>query len=246
MTSGGPRTFPQTFLGPMPGACEVVLVRHGQSQAHVEGVPFPLVDGHGDPPLSPLGERQAEAVGARLGGLPVAAIWVSTLTRTHQTAAPLARVLGLRPQVDPDLREVFLGDYEGGELRVRSADGDPAVLELRRTGEWGSIPNAETNEQLRLRTTAAVQRIADAHPDQLVVVVCHGGVIAALLGHAAGTEGRVFMGARNGSVNHLHVRGDQWRIRTFNDASHIGSLQADDPMGITDAEAAASGGDQSV
>lgn len=207
-----------------------MLVRHGQSRAYVEGTPFSLLDGQGDPPLSELGERQAEAVGERLAGLPIDAIWVSSLIRTHQTAAPLARTLGLTPQIDPDLREVHLGEFEGGEFRARAADGDPAVLELRRTGEWASLPGAESNEQLRTRTAAAVQRIADAHPDQLVVVVCHGGVIAALLGHAAGTEARAFMGARNGSVNHLHVLGDHWRIRTFNDASHIGTLQADAPL----------------
>ena len=70
-------------------------MRHGQSIPYVEGQPFPLVDGHGDPPLSPRGEWQAERVGERLADEPIDAIYVSSLTRTHQTAAPLASRLAM-------------------------------------------------------------------------------------------------------------------------------------------------------
>lgn len=48
-----------------PGATEILLVRHGESAPARLDAPFPLVDGHGDPPLAPEGEREAELVGAR-------------------------------------------------------------------------------------------------------------------------------------------------------------------------------------
>ena len=82
------------------GATEILLVRHGQSAPYREGEPFPLVDGQGDPPLSPLGEWQAEQVGERLSGVEIDAIYVTTLQRTHQTAAPLAARLGLEPRLE--------------------------------------------------------------------------------------------------------------------------------------------------
>ena len=60
--------FEQHRFAVPAGATEVVLVRHGASAAAVPDEPFPLLDGHGDPPLSPEGERQAGAGGRPPGG----------------------------------------------------------------------------------------------------------------------------------------------------------------------------------
>ena len=90
-------SYPQGTIPLPPGATELLLVRHGQSQAYVPGAPFPLVGGHGDPPLTEYGHRQAELVGARLADVKLDAIYVTTLTRTAQTAAPLAARIGLDP-----------------------------------------------------------------------------------------------------------------------------------------------------
>ena len=100
------------------GATTVLgAVRHGESEAEVPGKPFPLRDGHGDPALHPEGVRQAELLADRLQHERIDAIYVTTLRRTHQTAAPLAARLGLTPIEEPDLREVFLGEWEGGIFR---------------------------------------------------------------------------------------------------------------------------------
>src|SRR5436190_23963188 len=99
-----PREYRQTRFKRPPGSTELILVRHGESEAMVPGRPFPLVDGHGDPALAPLGREQAEQVGVRLAAHPIDAIYVSTLRRTHETAAPLAARLGLVPIVERDLR----------------------------------------------------------------------------------------------------------------------------------------------
>jgi hypothetical protein len=47
------REFRQARFTPPSGACEILLVRHGESAPAVEGASFTLVDGHGDPPLDP-------------------------------------------------------------------------------------------------------------------------------------------------------------------------------------------------
>lgn len=233
--SGSDRSYPQGFFEPPTGSCQILLVRHGQSAPYVPGQPFPLVDGHGDPPLSPLGQQQAERVGERLAVEPISAIYVSSLTRTHQTAAPLAQRLGLAPVVEPDLREVFLGEGEGGLFREMAANDHPAVVALRANQEWGEVPGAETSAQLTARTVAAVERIAAAHPDEMVAAFCHGGVVAAVYGHALGLGPMTMNGVRNSAVNHLVVDPaldgpDRWTVRTFNDASHAGPLSADDPV----------------
>jgi probable phosphoglycerate mutase len=208
----------------------VLLIRHGQSAAYIAGEAFPLRDGHGDPHLTDLGHYQAQLVADRLAREPVAAIYVSSLTRTQQTAAPLASELGLEPIVEPDLREVHLGEFEGGLFRQMSVENHPAVVAMRARREWGEIPGAETSTQLTARTVGAVERIAAAHPDQLVTAFCHGGVIAAVLGHAAGTGALVFTGARHTAISHLVVGPAGWVIRSFNDGAHAGSLTADHPL----------------
>lgn len=221
------RTFPQSFFQPPDGACQVVLVRHGQSSAFVAGTPFPLVAGQGDPPLSPLGHFQAERVAERLAPEPISAIYGSTLQRTHQTVAPLAETLKLEIRIDADLREVHLGEGEGGHFRQMVAEGHPRAIAMRERREWGEIAGAETNAELTARTVAAIERVANAHPDELVVVCCHGGVIGALMGHAVGTNPFVFTGSRNGALTHLVVAEDGWVVRSFNDAAHTGPLTAD-------------------
>ncbi|MGI9624728.1 MAG: histidine phosphatase family protein [Acidimicrobiales bacterium] len=220
-------SYPQPSFLPMPGTCQVILVRHGQSMPYVDGQPFDTHDGHGDPALSPRGHWQAQLVADRLAGETIGAIYVSTLVRTHETAAPLATRVGMQPQVEADLREVFLGEYEAGLFRKMSAENHPLALEMRRTAEWGVVPGAESNEDLRSRTVPVIERLAKEHVDELIVVVCHGGVIGALVGHVFDQPARSMAYARNGSITHLVVTDDHWQVRSFNDAAHIGDLTAD-------------------
>lgn len=226
-----PRSFPQSVFTPPPGACQLLLVRHGQSAPYVDGQPFALRDGHGDPPLSPLGRQQAQRVGGRLAAEPIEAIYTSTLQRTHQTAAPTAAALGLEPTEVFDLREIFLGDAEGGLFRRWSADDHPAVVEMRRTGDWGAIPNAETKAELVARVSRGLAGIRDDNPDRYVAVFVHGGVIGAAMAMAAGVDALTFAGSRNGSFCHLVGLADgSWAVRSFNDASHIGTITMDDAV----------------
>lgn len=222
-----PKAYPQTFFTPEPGACQIVLVRHGQSAPFVDGQPFALAHGHGNPPLSPLGEWQAQQVGERLASEPISAIYATTLQRTQQTAAPLARNLDLEVRIAHDLREVYLGEGEGGHFRRMSAEGHPAALAMRKNRDWGEIPGAETNAQFAGRTVPAVKEIAKAHPDQLVAVFVHGGTIGSLLAHALGVNMFSMMGSRNSAISMLVVTEQDWVVRSFNDGAHAGPLTAD-------------------
>ena len=222
-----PTEYRQHRFRAPPGACELLIVRHGESAPAVPGRSFALVDGHGDPELAPDGRVQAERVGERLAGETIDAIYVTTLRRTHETAAPLAARVGLSPVVAPDLREVFLGEWEGGLMRQRVAEGDPIGARLFAEQDWGVIPGAESNADLAARVVPALQAIADVHPDQRVVVVVHGGVIGAILAHASGGRPFAFAGADNGSISHVVITGRQWIIRRFNDTGHLaGELSA--------------------
>jgi probable phosphoglycerate mutase len=183
--------------------------------------PFALVDGHGDPPLHTDGHAQAEKVAARLRDEAIDAIYVTTLQRTHQTAAPLAAALGLTPVVEPDLREVFLGEWEGGLLRVKAAAGDPVFAQVVAEERWDAIPGAEPAADFEARVVRGLRRIADAHRDGVVVAVVHGGVIGQLLATASGSRPFAFTGADNGSISEIVVTDDRLVVRRFNDTAHL-------------------------
>jgi probable phosphoglycerate mutase len=204
-----------------PGACEIVLVRHGESAAARTGVSFPLVDGHGDPPLHAEGEAQAERLAERLEGEDIAAIYVTTLQRTAQTAAPTAARKGIEMRVEADLREVHLGEWEGGVFRERVAEGHPIALRMFEEGRWDVIPGAEPAKVFAARVRDGINRIAAAHPDAMVVVVSHGGVIGQVFAEATGAQPFAFSSADNASISHLVVSEGRWLIRRYNDTTHL-------------------------
>ena len=203
------------------GATELLLVRHGESEPAVPGRPFVVVDGHGDPALAPEGREQADAVAARLADQAVDAIYVTTLRRTVETAAPLAMRLGIEPVVEPDLREVHLGEWEGGMFRQRVAAGDPIIARMFAEERWDAIPGAEPADAFGVRVRDAIGRIVARHPDQRVAVFSHGGVIGELLAQACGSRPFAFVGVDNGSISHLVVTADRWIVRRVNDTAHL-------------------------
>ena len=204
-----------------PGATEILLVRHGESAQHREGEDFPLVGGQGDPPLAPEGREEAERVGARLALERIDAIYVTTLRRTAETAAPLARLTGLVPRVEPDLREVHLGDWEGGIYRKRVVEGHPDAMRMMREERWDAIPGGEMAEDFEARVRAGIERVAIAHPDGRVAVFTHGGVVGEIIRQVAKSRAFAFIGADNGSISQIVVMKDRWIIRRFNDTAHL-------------------------
>jgi 2,3-bisphosphoglycerate-dependent phosphoglycerate mutase len=216
-----PRSFSQRpYVGP-PGSTELLLVRHGASADSLEGETFELVEGQGDPPLSEAGRHQAEQVALRLAQEPFDALYVSTLQRTAQTAAPLVARSGMTPVVEADLREVFLGEWEGGLLRLKAADDDPLFQKVMAEQRWDVIPGAEPSEAFGGRLRRAVDRIVAAHPGGRVVVFSHGAAIGEILAQATGSTPFAFVGPDNASISKLVVAPEHWIVRGYNDTAHL-------------------------
>jgi 2,3-bisphosphoglycerate-dependent phosphoglycerate mutase len=225
--------YPQIQFARPPGATELFLVRHGESEAAVEGRNFALVDGQGDPALAPQGQDQARKVCDRLATEGVEAIYVSSLRRTQETAAPLATRLGLTTTVDPDLREVFLGEWEGGLFRQKIVEQDPIAVRMATEQRWDVIPKAERAEAFSRRVREAVERIAGAHPDQRVVAFSHGGTIGEILAQATGARPFAFSGSNNASISQIVVTPDRWILRRFNDTAHLEQGMTAGPTPLT-------------
>ncbi|MDG2112024.1 MAG: histidine phosphatase family protein [Actinomycetota bacterium] len=198
-----------------------MLLRHGASAPFVPGTSFPLVEGQGDPPLSDAGQVQALSSAERLAGEPIGALYATSMQRTQQTVAPLATRLGLEVGIEPSLREVHLGDWEGGLLRQHAAAGHPIYEQMHVEERWDVIPGAESNETFGGRCLSALERIADRHPDQLVLCGVHGGVIGVVLAQIANARPFAFGGADNCSISQIVRIDGAWTIRRFNDSSHL-------------------------
>ncbi|OLT26857.1 phosphoglycerate kinase [Actinomadura sp. CNU-125] len=216
-----PVEYRQTRYKAPDGSTEVLLIRHGASAPARADAPHPLLDGQGDPELAPEGREQAEQVGERLRDETFDALYVTTLRRTHETAAPLARLLGMEPVVEPGLREVHLGEWEGGTFRRKVGENDELVRRMFAEERWDVIPGAEDSEAFAARIEESLTRLAAKHAGGRIAVFTHGGVIAQALAAVTGSRPFAFLSADNGSISKLVRLGDMVQIRGFNDVSHL-------------------------
>lgn len=216
-----PQQFAQQRWQRTPDATEVILLRHGASQPFVPGQSFPLVDGQGDPPLSPVGVTQAQSSADRLRNEPITALYATNMQRTQQTVAPLAAALGQEVAIENDLREIGLGEWEGGLLRQKAAENDPTFQRMMLEQRWDVIPGAESNEEFGSRCMNALNRIVERHPGELVLCTVHGGVIGSVLAQIALSRPFAFGGADNCSISQIVQSEGEWLIRRFNDSSHL-------------------------
>ncbi|HVX23527.1 MAG TPA: histidine phosphatase family protein [Acidimicrobiales bacterium] len=165
-----------------PKPTTVLLVRHGRTPTTGSVLPGRRPGLH----LSEEGRGQAERAAERIAALQQApaAVYASPLERTRETAAPIAKALGLRVRTDQGLLEADMGRWTGGSLK-----------RLGRTRDWGRVqrwpagfrfPGGESFAEMATRATDAVLRLVAAHPGKTVVAVSHADPIKAVVAGAAG------------------------------------------------------------
>jgi probable phosphoglycerate mutase len=206
-----------------PDTVEVLLIRHGASVRTGPGERVALTDGHGDPALAPEGLRQAQRLADRLREEPIAAIFVSGLRRTVQTAAPLAEALGLEPVVVPELREVHLGEWEDGAFLDRLEAGDEIAIRTLAEERWDVIPGAEAAADFAARVRRGLDAVvAGTVPGTHVAVFAHAAVIGELCRQTTASRPFAFIWSANGGVSRLSMLpGGVWLLRAFNETEAV-------------------------
>lgn len=199
----------------------LLLIRHGETAWNAEH----RIQGQLDVPLSASGIRQSAQLAERLAAEPIAAIYSSDLARAALTAAPLGARIGRVPQLDARLRERDFGVFQGLTLD-EIAERFPREFERWRAREldW-AMPDGESAQQLLVRVTAALTDIVARHPDAVVVVVAHGGVLDALYRRArdlawdAPRQHQML----NASINRLHAEAPPLALRLlqWGDVGHL-------------------------
>jgi broad specificity phosphatase PhoE len=151
----------------------LLLLRHGQSVWNADG----RWQGQADVALSALGERQAHEAAARLSVGDFSRLISSHLQRARRTAEILGDALGLAVEIDPELREIDVGEWQGltrAEIRARA----PGALADWSEGRSESTPGGELRGDLTERARLALLRAAAAAaPGDRVLLVSHGALI---------------------------------------------------------------------
>lgn len=160
----------------------VLLIRHGEN----DWVGTDRLAGRSPGVhLNDKGRQQAQELAQLLQQQPIAAIYSSPLDRCLQTAQPLADALSLPVTVEPGVLEVDYGGWQAGHLK-----------ELAKLPEWHLVqhypstfrfPQGETLREVQSRALSAIERIRDAHPNQVVAIFSHGDVIRTTMAHYLGT-----------------------------------------------------------
>ncbi|MDH3752425.1 MAG: histidine phosphatase family protein [Acidimicrobiia bacterium] len=210
----------------------LLLVRHGESNATVQGILAGELHCTG---LSDLGRRQAAALARRFdadGVHAVDALWSSQLPRARETAEILATALGgLEPNIDADLEEQRPGDADG----TRFADFADRFgrVDHRRAPFTPMAPGAESFAGFHHRVGEAIYRVIGANEGESILVSCHGGVIDVVFRLLLGLPriGSFDLWTLNTSVTEFTREiGDdgpgRWRLVRYNDHAHLAGLPA--------------------
>ena len=183
------RSLQRAYLIGVEGVTEIWLVRH--ADVYDQGVLVP------DPPLSPLGHRQAERLAQRLQSVEVRAVYASPLRRAQQTAA--------------ELTEQFTTD--------------PRLTEVRAVYPDGKVELQESHDVVIGRMQAAVAAAVAAHPGGRIVMVSHGIAILTYLCDVLGlTPGTLRLFPDFTSVSVIRVKGDRRMAGSLCDTAHLAPM----------------------
>jgi broad specificity phosphatase PhoE len=163
---------------------ELWLVRHGQTDWNRTGrwqgqAPFA-------PGLNETGRSQVLAISDDLKDVTLSAIYSSDLLRARQTAELIAEPLGLSITLEPRLREIDLGVWEGMPSEEIEAKYSQELVERARNPLYSRAPNGESLQDVAERVLAAVEEIAASHRDESVLIVSHGIALAIIICRAEG------------------------------------------------------------
>lgn len=204
----------------------LLLVRHGQSVAQVEGI---IGGPKGCRGLSDLGREQVRRLGERWkrNGTVPEVLLTSTLPRAVETAEILAAVVGVEPEPHDGLCEIVPGECDGlpwehFEERFRGVDYrfDPHT------------PMAEGGESWVVfmdRVARTITEIVERHEGRTIAATVHGGVIDGSMVHFLGlpNDAGNVLDTANASITEWEhserpwSRGAGWRLRRFNDHAHL-------------------------
>jgi probable phosphoglycerate mutase len=180
------RSLQRAYLIGVEGVTEIWLVRHADVYDQGEVV--------ADPPLSPLGSRQAERLAQRMKSVKVDAVYSSPLRRALQTASAISD----RVATDPRLTEARAG-YAAGKVELQ-----------------------ESPDAVIRRMQDAVDAAVAAHPGSRIVMVTHGiAILNYLCDVLELSPGTLRLFPDFTSISVVRVKGDRRMVGSLCDTAHL-------------------------
>ena len=201
---------------------KIYLVRHGQSIGNALG----LYQGHTDLDLSEEGIVQAELTAKHLKDVHIDAIYSSDLKRAHSTALPHARIRGLEVIDSENLREMYIGDWEGMAVADLKRDHYEEFV-LGWYNNFGNFrfPNGESTLEAAERVYREIKRIAKENLGRTVLIASHAAVIRAfwckICGVAPSDMAKAYPFPANASFCTLEFDGEKFIPGEFSCDDHI-------------------------
>jgi probable phosphoglycerate mutase len=204
------------------------MIRHGQSHVNLPS----WNNGNTDEGLTELGKQQAAALGRWMPTeIPaIDVLYSSTMRRARETAAYLESAYGQQAQYDDRLREV-------GNNRLDHTPWPNDKLPPEYANYWSSerpfapvtptVENGETMMHFRTRVGLFIEELVQRHPEEIVVAVCHGGVIEVAFDHVfnVGAFRHCEVWTKNTGISHFefvnHPRRETWRLHGHNRVEHL-------------------------
>lgn len=194
---------------------ELLVIRHALPEAEVRD------DGPADPPLSPLGLRQAEATADFLAGETVDAIVTSTMRRAIETGRPLAERLDISPERLDGLKE---SDHQRTSYTpMEDMDKDHEVIQ-----EYLEDPLlmfSDGYETFRYRIRDTFDAIVANHSGQAVAVFCHSMVASVYLQTVLGHDDPFALISDYCGISRVTASSTGIRtVRSINETAHLRHL----------------------
>ena len=172
--------------------------------------------------MSQAGQKQAESLALALKEVKLSAIYSSPLQRALETARTIARYHDLEVQVEPELRELEVGELEGIPVENLGTDFSQFLVQWREGEGSEKLPGGESLADLQQRAWATVQRIATKHHGT-VVIVSHYFVTLAIICAALGLPPRSVRRFRVsvGSMSTLEFKDGRPILTSLGDTCHL-------------------------
>jgi len=201
---------------------EILLIRHGETAWNREQV----FRGRSDIALADRGREQARLLAERLAEEDLEAVYSSSLSRSRETAEPVAKAHGLRVRVDDRLTDMSYGQWEGRqheEVKREHPDLYRTWIEAPHTFR---PPGGERLSEVVARAWPAMGEIGRRHREGRVAVVTHRVVCKLLLCSAVGAGEAAFWRVRvdTASISIVETGDDLWVVTRVNDTHHLEEL----------------------
>ncbi len=210
----------------------LLLVRHGQSEANLEGV----FAGDYDAPLTELGFRQAEKTAEFIAGnYKVDGVYASDLIRAFETGKTVANILNLPVISNDGLREIRAGEWEAMPF------DDIVVKFPEEYKKWkedignSSCPDGESVKMLGERVLAALTAIAEENDGKTVVIATHATPIRVsqtLIEYGNLAPMQDIPWVSNASVTEIIYDNGKWFVGKVGQDSHLSDFRTNLPNNV--------------